>query len=912
MRECPGCSNPVPDDGAFCSRCGVAVGDDEGLISDAELTADLTPSGPPQSSPSRPRSSSSAIGLLSGSAAEEGDFAAGRILAGRYRVVGLLGQGGMGKVYRADDLTLGQPVALKFLPDGLVGDATRLERFRAEVRVSRQVSHPNVCRVHDIGEADGKVFLSMELVDGGDLSSLLKRVGRLPRDKGLEIARQLCAGLAAAHDRAVLHRDLKPANVMIDSEGRVRIADFGLAGLAGGFQAGEIRSGTPAYMAPETLAGEEVTRRSDIYALGLVLYELFTGKPPFKADSIAEFAKKHSGEKPTPPSEIVPDLDPEIEKVLLQCLEKDPRQRPRTALAVSAMLPGGDPLAAMLAAGETPSPELVAQAGDEGRLSRPWAWALSSLAMVFLVAATTFEAPRQLLQLVSMERPPAVQLDRAIETLTDLGVSAPEGKPIFGFGVATAVMTQINRDGVSAEERDLLATGDIMPVRLWLRAAPDGLTSEDSSGRVGPRRPPREQPGEVYATFDGAGTLRGLEVVAPERLARVDGAQSTLADDTWSAVFAAGGLDIADFSPAQPLWAPPRFLDELKAWSRDETPHELGVDRVEAGLHDGRVVYLRTSYGFEEGEGTNEPEAGGSADGQTLNALLVIVVLAGGALLARRNVRLGRGDIRGAWRVAALIFVLDLAEWLVVADHTSNAGAEFGLFVLASGTALFMAAFVWLLYVALEPEVRRHWPRRLISWQRLVGGRYRDPLVGRHVLIGVVLGSATTLLLALSRLFPWSSFSPSSSLDTLGVALIAGAGVAVGQVLEQIGQAIFTGMFITVLVLLARLLLRRTWAAVGLAMVVFVGLNVMVSDDWMMTAIVASLLLGLVMFSLVRFGLLTLVAMIFTLNIFQACPLQFSLSPWYLYASLMPLVFLAVLAFGASAMAASGSPSRLR
>jgi serine/threonine-protein kinase len=157
---------------------------------------------------------------------------AGTILAGRYRIVGLLGRGGMGEVYRADDLTLGQPVALKFLPVPAASDAAALARFHNEVRTARQVSHPNVCRIHDLGDSDGEPFLTMEYVDGEDLASLLRRIGRLPADKAIESARQLCAGLAAAHDIGVLHRDLKPANVMLDGRGVVKITDFGLANFS--------------------------------------------------------------------------------------------------------------------------------------------------------------------------------------------------------------------------------------------------------------------------------------------------------------------------------------------------------------------------------------------------------------------------------------------------------------------------------------------------------------------------------------------------------------------------------------------------------------------------------------------------------------------------------------------------------
>ena len=191
----------------------------------------------------------------------EGRFPPGTLLNGRYRIIAMLGKGGMGEVYRATDLTLGQSVALKFLPALATSDPRWLERFHSEVRIARQVSHPNVCRVYDIGEADGLPFLSMEYVDGEDLSTLLRRIGRLPSDKAIEISRKACAGLAAAHSKGIIHRDLKPHNIMLDRHGEVLICDFGLAAVASEFNATEIRQGTPAYMAPEQLKGTEVTQR---------------------------------------------------------------------------------------------------------------------------------------------------------------------------------------------------------------------------------------------------------------------------------------------------------------------------------------------------------------------------------------------------------------------------------------------------------------------------------------------------------------------------------------------------------------------------------------------------------------------------------------------------------------------------
>src|ERR1017187_8585741 len=181
--------------------------------------------------------------VTSAAAEDEGRFVPGTLLGGRYRIIGLPGRGGMGEVYRATDLTLGQSVALKFLPEEASRNQRLLERFHGEVRVARLVSHPNVCRVYDIGQVEGMPFISMEYVDGEDLGSLLLRIGRLPADKAVQTARKLCAGLTAAHDRGVIHRDLKPANIMIDKRGEVVIMDFGLAAIADQLSGAEVHNG---------------------------------------------------------------------------------------------------------------------------------------------------------------------------------------------------------------------------------------------------------------------------------------------------------------------------------------------------------------------------------------------------------------------------------------------------------------------------------------------------------------------------------------------------------------------------------------------------------------------------------------------------------------------------------------------
>jgi serine/threonine-protein kinase len=181
-------------------------------------------------------------------------FVPGTLLAKRYRIVAPVGQGGMGEVYRAEDLRLGQTVALKFLPKTIAHIPDAWAQVVREVRIARQISHPNICRVFDVSESNEGPFITMEFIDGEDLASLLKRIGRLHTDKGLQVAHQLCAGLAAAHELGIVHRDLKPANIMIDGRGRVRITDFGLAALVEELRKGEVLAGTPGYMAPEQVA----------------------------------------------------------------------------------------------------------------------------------------------------------------------------------------------------------------------------------------------------------------------------------------------------------------------------------------------------------------------------------------------------------------------------------------------------------------------------------------------------------------------------------------------------------------------------------------------------------------------------------------------------------------------------------
>ena len=488
----------------------------------------------------------------------------------------------MGEVYHADDLTLDQPVALKLLPERLARDPERLKGLKAEVRISRQISHPNVCRVYDITEAGGLCFLSMEYIRGEDVRSLLQRIGRLPADKAAQIARQLASGLAAAHEKGVLHRDLKPANVMIDERGHARIMDFGLAAVAGTIEAGEIQSGTPAYMAPEQRAGREVTERSDIYSLGLVLYELFTGQRALPQAGPAE--------PPAPPSSLVEGLDPAVDRIILRCLELDPSRRPASALAVRAAFPGSDLLTLAVARGETPAPELVAEAGDFAALSPPAAW-LCLTGVALALAGTVWLAGRtRLTSLVPLPKSPEVLAADARATLEALGYPTRQRDRTRGFSRDSGYIDHLMARPRASDWWKLLARGEPSVVRFWYRESPAYLVPYRTTEFFASEQdPPLSVPGMVSLELDTRGRLRRFEAVPADR----DDAGGEAREPDWNALFTRAQLDLADFTAVEPRWLPSSFADRRAAWEgRYPDAPEVPI-RAEAASLRGRPVAFR-------------------------------------------------------------------------------------------------------------------------------------------------------------------------------------------------------------------------------------------------------------------------------------------------------------------------------
>jgi hypothetical protein len=794
----------------------------------------------------------------------------------------------MGEVYRADDLKLGQPVALKFLPPKLAQDPVRRERFFAEVRITRQLSHPNICRVYDISETEGLYFLSMEFIDGEDLASLLKRIGHLSNEKALDIARQLAAGLAAAHEHGVLHRDLKPANIMLDGHGRVRITDFGLAvAVENESQAVEI-AGTPAYMAPEQLAGRGATVRSDIYSLGLVLYEIHTGKKAFTASTLAELREQKETYTPRAPSELREGIDPVVERLIRRCMERDPNARPSSVAQLAMALPGGDPLAAALAAGETPSPEMVAESGGKEGLRPATAWSLVSIIIVGFLAVMAINDRIMLYRRIPFEIHPQALVERAREVVRKAGYTEKYADSAYGF-----VRNNLNDDLIdkkSGQTADRWNRLDANAFLFWYRQSPHSLDAPvmnmvggGGAGLVTFNNPPMQFSGEILVFLNTEGHLVSMRAMPQQGTASSGNSVLTL---DWTGFFAEAGMDPSQWSPDNPQWNPQSFADSRAAW-KSSNPQWNGV-RIEAAAYQGKAV------GFEFLGPTSRVVRAASDSAVKVGVLLEILIVVG-LFFARRNLRLGRGDRRSAIRLAVFAGALFMLLSILMGHINVNGYGALLLFELAA-FSLSVGFACWILYMALEPFARRRWPQVLVSWTRLISGDWRDPLVARDILIGVASGVSVTIIYLLgSQLIPaW--FGHSVAPAAFDGRVFLGMRFA----LVSFGDSVLLGAFYGVVefsvLFLFRVLLKRQILAIVcfvLFWAVFFG-----ETPWSIAA--AAAMNVVFAFILMRYGLMAFALSIAAMELCFNFPLTLDTSAWYAgygYAILAVLAAIVFIAF---------------
>jgi serine/threonine-protein kinase len=856
---CPHCGVGAAGEARFCANCGRPL--EEALTVAAPLRATLAS---PPASPAEQRTTSSSSGWLTSSdSISHGRFAPGAILDGRYRIIGLLGRGGMGEVYRADDLRLGQAVGLKFLPDAVATDPVRLAQFHNEVRTARQIAHPNICRVYDIGDIEGHLFLSMELVAGEDLATSLRRIGRFPEDKALEIARQLCAGLAAAHERGVVHRDLKPANVMLDDAGNVRLMDFGLAAIG---TVEDIRVGTPAYMAPEQLLGREVTARSDIYSLGLVLYELFTGRRVFTAGTLNDLVEQHQSGRVTPPSEIISALDPAIEKAILRCLDPEPARRPASALAVSAALPGGDPLAAALAAGETPSPEMVAAVGEGARLSRRVAIPVFVAVLAGIAGVYAMSLRNAPLDRLQSEMNADVLAQKARDTVRALGYADRPGDEAYSFDWDSQLIEHLGNDARTVQRPS--------PLMFWYRRSAQPMIGLQfhhdllTPGIVDRGDPAPIEPGMIEVTLDHRGLLTRFEAIPPQ----FEEAPAESKPPDWASLFTLAGLDAATLQEAAPQWNWLASADARKAWT-GQWPDSDRPLRVEAAALRGRPVAFQVSGPWTKPTRASTPDTGGSTVSLLILFVVALAILISGAVLAHKNLREGRGDRVGAWRFSVAI---TLALWLLwlCQVHVSATPAMLGPFLIAVCTTTFYGVLFWAIYLALEPFVRRYWPQTLVSWTTLLAARVRDPIVGRDVLMGCLLGVTVALLVKGTLTITNSPFWPSPE-------MLVGTRTVAGVVIQVTIYAIRSGLLFFFLFFLLRVLLRNQWAGAVAFASLFAALDALNSTDPLLAAATSFTYCMILAIAIVQWGLTSVAIGMMVANLVMNLPATTDLSAWY-------------------------------
>ena len=843
MARCPACDGLVRAKSALrCPFCGVSLAASETRTAAERLSRQAAPRHDPL------ESSLTSVG--------EARFAPGHLFAARFRIVSLLGRGAMGEVYRADDLRLGQAVALKLLTDIAPIRRDALARFTTEVRLARTIAHPNVCRVFDIGEAEGWHYLSMEYVDGETLVSVRQRIGRLPPEKAYDVARQLCAGLAAAHEHGVLHRDLKPANIMLDGRGRARIMDFGLA-MRAGDRVDRI-AGTPAYIAPEQLAGEEPTERSDLFSLGLVIYEMVTGTGALRASSFAERAAARFQSDGL----IFPaGTDSQVIATIRQCLASDPAERPRSALQVAAHLPGGDAISAALADGRVPTPDIVASTASGDGLSQVAAVSaltivIAGLALLGLRGAALTVSPSD------VPKPPEVLAERARELLSRVGAESSVVDQEFGF------------EHVRAGEPPTT-------VRFVFRSSPALLKPFNLLHIVTRSDPPNDVPGMATVTLDPSGRLLGFSRIVTDPGGRA-------VETAWRDIFREANLDFDAFSPAQPERRPLVPHDEVLTWVRHQS--DAAPVRV-TGAALGRIpVAFDLQPIGDEVPDRRVLTTGRSRLSEGVLWVIVMVTLGGTIVMVRRHLRAGEGDLHGARTLAGVALAGGLLCTLLQAHHVPDVFHELLVLLSAAGWCLVWAGFSWLAYLAFEPHVRRLWPRTLISWTRVLSRQFADSLVGRDVLLGIVAGTLLALvsLLAISM----NERSPADSTITPALHSLRSLRLFSSRIIFLVLDAMQFALGALFILVLLRVVLKRTWLAVVGLLLINLPLT---AWTWTPVAVVYALgSAGLFAAVVLRLGLLAGVIMLATERLLTSLPMTLDFEVWYVATSSAVLMLILV------------------
>lgn len=835
--------------------------------------------------------------------------APGTMIAGRYRIVSRLGKGGMGVVYRADDLTLNQTVAIKFLPAEVASNPAWLERFRNEARLARSVTHPNVCRVHDIGESQGEFFLTMEFVPGEDLSGLLRRIGRVAGDRAVLIARQVCMGLAAAHRAGVLHRDLKPANIMIDAEGNARITDFGIAGMSGQIAEREVCAGTPAYMAPEQIAGRDVSTQSDLYSLGLVLYELFSGQPAFHATTFGDYLSLHESATPAPLSNTVHDLPDGIEAIINQCLDKDPRNRPASALHVAAALPGVDVLHMAIESGMTPSPDLVAAApARKGDPKKRLLFVGGALSLITLAVVLRSTFPIQWDAMGAS--PPSALIERARQLLSTSGLAMQGANEAWGFEVTEDAWRAASAAFEDSNQEHIIAPAEPSEPCFFFRQSDQPLIASAwenvfwGSGRATIQDPHPAGSTDRIVIFDKNGQL--IFLGADVHSSRAEAASQSESESvaTLDSLARAAG------------WSADSLALGSSEKLDDERPH-CRITTIEPAGGNGTAsrsaMVCATETGlalFSVGRPAtfDAPGVGGAGTDRkaaiiTLQRAMFLVLQVIAFILGVVKLRGDKADLQGALRLAVFVIlieaiarVLRLPAWGTIHDLVAQLSMSM---IRAAG----VGALLGVSFMALDAYARRIWPHLLVTWNRLLLRRWGDADVRFHILLGTTVGcwwsfsaAAERAIIVASGIAPRPFFASEFVIEKL-----RGLVPAMASYLQSVQQAVVFGLLFLLMIVVIRMGLRKARLSAvvcGLVLAVLLvprGLHPFTA--WFFVGVAS---IGVGIWMMIQYGLLSLVSAIFVHSVINMTPMNLGSGSWtFDYSIFSILIVLSLIGYGA-------------
>lgn len=583
--------------------------------------------------------------------------------------------------------------------------------------------------------------------------------------------------------------------------------------------------------------------------------------------------------------------------MIARCVEENLDARPPSIHAVIASLPGGDPLQAAIDAGETPSPAMVAAAGEPGDLQPAVAWSILIATILTLAAVAMLFANTFLFRMVPLPKPPEALIERATAVLEQAGYPTAANDSAHFFSLDSDYLDSVLNDPSPDRWKDV---GRTRPgaIRFGYRQSPRTLLPSSDDGRVFLDDPPLTVPGMTHISLDTSGRLVAFVAVPPER---ADTPRTQTPD--WTPFFKLAGGDLEGLRPVESHWSSPVDNDEKFAWE-GRFRGQPGVPiRIEAASHRGKPVLFAIVAPWETPAGIAPPDRAGRTAIGLVGLMVTIVVLAAAAFIARRNLRRGRGDRKGALRLAAIGFLAVMVGYLFRMAHAPDVVSEWTLIVRALKTALYSGASLWLVYVAAEPYIRRRWPHTLIAWNRLIAGRLRDPMVGRDIAVGMFAGAMVMLLQVLMIHAPLLIGKPAFAPVAGWLSPLTGSHHLVFALFDSLLIGITRGAGTLFMLVIALAIVRKRWAAVGLVgvfMMVMNGPGALPIEDRVHTFAVP-LIFGVViaviiMFVAVRFGLIALLTVHFMTGVMHAAPLTLDTSAWYFGRSAMVLVVLVALA----------------